>query len=143
MPGLRTRGTAVIVSLLVVGAIFLLWLYWPLGSPNMLVASDGTRIRVIQVENQVGYVLWRVTSPVGRMAEEIGVVRYGAVPSGFRQEVPVTGSPRPFVVDEVVEVHVISEHTDMAGRGHARGPASFSQVVWFNKPAAVAPSAPR
>ena len=93
-------------------------------------------VRLIQVEETKGRILWRVRSPLGRAAATLGVVRYGVVPPGFAQEIPVAGVPRPFLTDELLTIHVVSEQMDMAEGGRAkRSPDTFlGAVVYFDTP---------
>jgi hypothetical protein len=132
---LRLRPTTFILLAILIGAAYLLQQsYWPTGSPNMLVSVDGTLVRLIQVEETKGRILWRVRSPLGRAAATLGVVRYGAVPPGFAQEIPVAGVPRPFLTDELLTIHVVSEQMDMAEGGRARSPNTFLELVYFDTP---------
>jgi hypothetical protein len=131
----RIRTTTVVLTVILLGLLYLLRLsYWPPGSVNMLVATDGTRIRGIQVEDNVDGVLWRITSDTGRLAGDLGVVTYGVVPESFAQEIPASGVPRPFILDEGLTIRVFTERMHLASRGRARGPESFLEVVWFDGP---------
>jgi hypothetical protein len=131
----RLRPTTIVLGAILLGALYLLRLsYWPSGSVNMLVATDGTRIRRLQVEDADDRVLWHISSSTGRLAGDLGVLRYGVVPSGFTQEVPPRGDPRSFKTDEVLSIYVFTERNSLGASGRARGPDTFLQVVWFSGP---------
>ena len=114
------------------------WLF-PQGSDNMLVATDGTPVLAIVVTsgagpNGPGETIWRICSPTGRSAEDLGYVPYGSVPAGFRQEIPASGPPRAFLEGERLDVHVLSATMDVADGGQAGGPQEFRTQVWYSGP---------
>ena len=77
----------------------------------MFVVTDGTPVQAIIVCADKGEVLWQIVS-VGA-AGQPKAVPYGEVPPGFRQEMPREGTPRPFIRNESLEVHVLSQTADM------------------------------
>ncbi len=96
----------------------------------MFVVTDGTPVQAIIVCADKGEVLWQIVS-VGA-AGQPKAVPYGEVPPGFRQEMPREGTPRPFIRNESLEVHVLSQTADMGDGGRATGPNEFLTVVEFS-----------
>jgi len=86
-----TTATAVrlgVLTLVVLGGGWIVknnW--WPVGSSNMFVVTDGTTVQAIIVCTDEGETLWRIVST--GTGPEPKVVPYGEVPPGFRQEVPL------------------------------------------------------
>jgi hypothetical protein len=128
------RATALRLSVLMALVLGGGWIvksaWWPSGSSNMFVVTDGTPVQAIIVCTNKGEVLWRILS-VGTGVQP-KAVPYGEVPTGFRQEVPPEGLPRPFVRNEPLEVHVLSKTSDMADGGRATGPREFLTLVEFS-----------
>jgi hypothetical protein len=106
--------------------------WWPAGSSNMFVATDGTPVQAVVVCTDEGEVLWRIVSTGG--GPEPKAIPYGEVPPGFRQEMPREGTPRRFVKNEFLQVHVLSKAADMADGGRATGPKEFLTLVNFSAP---------
>jgi hypothetical protein len=104
--------------------------WWPTGSSNMFVVTDGTPIQAVIVCTGKGEILWRIVSTGA--GPEPKAIPYGEVPPGFRQEVPRQGFPRPFVENEPLEVHVLSKTRDMGDGGRATGPNRFLTIVNFS-----------
>jgi hypothetical protein len=131
----RLRPLTVVLMLVLGGAVFLLkQAYWPTGSKNMLVASDGTAVEAVFVCSSAE-VLWRIVA-VPRGVPGLERVPYGTVPDGFAQHTPSWGSPRPFRDGEQLEVHVLTASHDMAEGGRATGPGEFLSIIWFDGPRA-------
>ena len=120
-----TRATALRITVLACVVAGGGWIvrnaWWPSGSSNMFVVTDGTPVQAIIVCADKGEVLWQIVS-VGA-AGQPKAVPYGEVPPGFRQEMPREGTPRPFIRNESLEVHVLSQTADMGDGGRATGPA--------------------
>jgi hypothetical protein len=106
--------------------------WWPTGSSNMFVVTDGTPVQAVIVCTNEGEVLWRIVAT--GTGPEPKAIPYGEVPPGFRQEVPSQGAPRPFVENELLDVHVLSKTADMADGGRATGPREFLTLVNFSGP---------
>jgi hypothetical protein len=106
--------------------------WWPAGSSNMFVVTDGTPVQAVVVCTDEGEVLWRIVS--SGVGPEPKAIPYGEVPPGFRQEVPREGVPRQFVKNELLQVHVLSKTADMADGGRATGPKEFLTLVNFSGP---------
>jgi hypothetical protein len=104
--------------------------WWPQGSDNMFVVTDGTPVEAIVVCSDQGEILWRIVAT--GQGSDLKSVPYGQVPPRFRQEVPRQGSPRAFVKDELLQVHVLSRVHDMADGGRATGPREFLTLVNFS-----------
>jgi hypothetical protein len=104
--------------------------WWPAGSSNMFVTTDGAPVQAVIVCTNKGEILWRVGATGGELQPK--AIPYGEVPPGFRQEVPPTGAPRPFVKNEPLEVHVLSKTSDMGAGGRATGPRAFLTLVEFS-----------
>jgi hypothetical protein len=104
--------------------------WWPAGSSNMFVVTDGTRIQAVIVCTNEGEILWRIVA-TGK-GREPKAIPYCEVPSGFKQEVPGQGAPRLFVKNEPLEVHVLSKTADMGDGGRATGPKEFLTLVNFS-----------
>lgn len=130
-------GTAIgigVLALVVLGGGWLARAYWwPEGSDNMFVVTDGTPIQSVVVCTDKGEILWRIVSS-GDGRPDPRTIPYGEVPSGFRQEVPNQGTPREFVKGEVLQVHVLSKTRDMGDVGRATGPREFRTLVNFGGP---------
>lgn len=136
MGRLRLRPFTVVLMLVLGGMVFLFKrAYWPSGSKNMLVASDGTPVEEVLVCSGAE-VLWRIVA-VPRGVPGLKHVPYGALPDGFAQHTPPRGTPRPFRDGEQLEVHVLTASHDMAEGGRATGPGEFLSIVWFDGPRAA------
>ena len=134
-PAMATALRFGVLALVVLGGGWLLksnW--WPSGSSNMFVVTDGTPTQAIIVCTGDGEILWRIVATAA--GPEPRVVPYGEVPPGFRQEVPHQGAPRQFVKNETLQVHVLSKTADMADGGRATGPKEFLTLVSFSGPRA-------
>jgi hypothetical protein len=106
--------------------------WWPQGSDNMFLVTDGTPIQSVVVCNDKGEVLWRIVASGSRSDPK--TIPYGDVPPGFKQEVPTSGAPRDFVENEHLQVHVLSKTQDMGDGGKATGPRQFLTLVNFGGP---------
>jgi hypothetical protein len=109
--------------------------WWPAGSTNMFVVTDGMPIQAVVVCTNDGEVLWRIVSNGSQPDPK--AIPYGGVPPGFKQEVPRQGTPRHFVTNESLQVHVLSKTADMADAGRATGPKEFLTLVNFSGPRTV------
>ena len=128
-----TKSTATRLAVLFLVVLGGGWLvknnWWPSGSSNMFVATDGTPIHAVVVCADGGEILWRIVAT--GQGPEPRAIPYGIVPSGFRQEVPREGTPRPFVRDERLKVYVLSKTSEMGDGGRATGPNEFLTLVNF------------
>lgn len=106
--------------------------WWPAGSSNMFVVTDGTPIQAVIVCTYEGEILWRIVSAGGGPAPK--AIPYGEMPRGFRQEIPRQSAPRQFVRNESLQVHVLSKTADMADGGRATGPREFLTLANFTEP---------
>jgi len=134
------RSLLVAAGTIVAGGGLLAWQFWAGDSDNMFVVTDHTPVEAIIVCSDSGEVLWRIVAspdPVDGLQR----VRYGDVPTGFKQEVPGGGPPRPFNKGEPLQVHVLSRTHDMGDVGHAIGPREFYTAVNFGGPRPSSPSA--
>lgn len=107
-------------------------IWWPQGTDNMFVVTDGTPIQAVVVCTDTGEVLWRIVGSSN--GPDPKTIPYGAVPPGFRQEVPAQGAPREFAENEYLQVHVLSKTRDMGDGGKATGPREFLTLVNFGGP---------
>ena len=107
-------------------------IWWPQGTDNMFLVTDGTPIQGVVVCSDTGEVLWRIVGQSNGPDPE--TIPYGSVPPGFRQEVPAQGPPREFVENEYLQVHVLSRTRDMGDGGKATGPRQFLTLVNFGGP---------
>jgi hypothetical protein len=109
-------------------------LFWRPSTSNMLMATDGTRVQELRIEDAADQIIWKIRSAQGRSAAELGSVAYGAVPSGFQQDVPSSGRPRAFVDGECLTIHIVTERMFIGRGGQARGVASFVTQAEFEGP---------
>jgi hypothetical protein len=130
--GARRTIQVGLVALLATCVALLKSLYWPSGSDEMLVATDGAPVQAIVVCSDMGEVLWRVVAPGAGI--QVSHVPYGLVPAGWVQEVPTQGPPRDFRKGEHLQVHVLSGQRDMGDGGRATGRREFLTVVNFSAP---------
>jgi hypothetical protein len=99
---------------------------------NILTISTPSRVTSFQVADAHGQVLWRFESG---HANELSVVHYGEVPSGFEQTVPRGGSsPRPFTPGERLLIETVTETRTFFHDGLATGPTAFRGEGWRAKP---------
>ena len=131
-----TSGVAIRLGVLALVVSVGGWLvknnWWPQGSDNMFVVTDGTPIQAVIVCADSGETLWRLVS-VGGHGPEPKSIPYGEVPPGFRQDVPHEGAPRDFVKGEYLQVHILSKTRDMGDMGKATGPREFLTLVNFGR----------
>src|SRR5690348_13850846 len=121
----RRLRIAGLLAVMMVGLVFLYVTTFPPARTDMLIASDGTRVRALYVQDTDGRVLWKISNTTGEFAPVLGAIRYGDTPSAFRQEIPPSGTPRPFVDGEHLEVHLVTEREHFGEGGRARGARSF------------------
>jgi hypothetical protein len=89
-------------------------------APSSLKVLDGT-----------GRVLWGLQwpeSPARGVTAPLLEVRYGIVPQGGVQDAPPSGSPRPFVVGEAIEIRAEAPRHSFTAKGFARGPDRVEQL---------------
>ncbi len=118
----------ILISVLLAGGWLVKINYWPSGSDEMLVVSDTTLVRAVVVCADSGEILWRISA--SGAVQNPKSVPYGKVPPGFVQNVPAHGPPRPFRVNERLQVHVLTDTHNMADLGKALGPREFYTQVW-------------
>ena len=85
----------------------------------------------LQVLDGSSRVLWGLRSngaPESLSLPALTEVRYGVVPLGLVQEVPSSGSPRPFVTGEAIEITVEAPRHSLTAKGYARGPDRVEQL---------------
>jgi hypothetical protein len=102
---------------------------WPDGADatNLLTAQDGGAITSFSVATPSGTILWKIQQPAGAQMERID---YGVILSGFQQDTPVGGSPRPLVDDEPLKTRTESARWWCEHRGRARGSRGFQGGGW-------------
>jgi hypothetical protein len=85
----------------------------------------------LQVLDGSNRVLWRIRStgaPESLSLPDLTEVHYGVVPRGLVQEVPSSGAPRLFNVDEAIEIQVETPRHSLSAKGYARGPDRVEQL---------------
>jgi hypothetical protein len=84
-----------------------------------------------QVLDGTGHVLWGLKwpdAPAGSVTAPLLEVRYGVVPPGSAQDTPPSGSPRPFVAGEAIEIRAEAPRHSFTAKGFARGPDRVEQL---------------
>jgi hypothetical protein len=99
---------------------------------NLLTLDDSVLLSRMCVRASGGTVLWDVEASTP--GTRIAAVKYGQVPSGFRQVVPQGVAPRPFVDGEYLSVLMVTDTGLVCHRGLAQGPAGFMAGVWHAIP---------
>ena len=91
-----SRLAFIVAKRLLMGAATIYFLLFSLAScrddANILTASTPASVLAFEMRDAAGITIWRFGS---RAPHEISVIRYGEVPPGFSQEIPLEGSPRP------------------------------------------------
>ena len=95
---------------------------------NLLTAAQPAEVASFQVRDKSGTILWRISSPHPVRLLEL---RYGRVPAGFVQEVPLDGSkPRGFRDGESLITDTIRAEGPFSHRGVAVGEDGFLGGAW-------------
>jgi hypothetical protein len=90
---------------------------------DLLTASSPTPVSDFVVSDGKGTILWRLVSERPSVLTE---VRYGKVPSGFRQVVPADGArPRPFAKGEELSIKTVTDERTFTHEGTATGSIGF------------------
>jgi hypothetical protein len=105
----------------------------PDGGRNLLTIDEPAPILAFQVADGGGLVLWRIEAAEPK---ELSYVRYGVVPTGYRQVTPHFGAPRPFSVNETLVTETITPDRHLVHYGSAVGAAAFAGGVWRSEPRA-------
>jgi hypothetical protein len=102
---------------------------WPESTDptNLLTVRDSGSISSFSVATPSGTTLWKVQRSAGAQIERI---EYGVIPSGFQQDTPVGGSPRPLVDDEPLKTRIESARWWCEHWGRARGSNGFQRGGW-------------
>ena len=87
------------------------------------VFSSPSPLESLQISDAGGQPLWRIVALSDPRA--IGEVRYGAVPQGYRQEVPPSGSPRLFRLGEPLKLDAKTISTIETRSGSASSPGGI------------------
>jgi hypothetical protein len=99
---------------------------------NVLTAAVPADVLSFQVAQETGLVLWRIESAVPLALEKL---RYGQVPSGFRQVVPPPPAvPRPLKDGEQLVTETVEPTRTFKHFGTAIGSAGFLGGGWESTP---------